>query len=284
MKLLGLDTEGVNQNIQQGLNFDTDRITEIAAILYDWDYKQPVKIADFLFNEAGRISVNEELIFLNGMDDAFLTEHGVCGQTAIVPRLEAVNKLIEECDAVVFWNGFRYDMSMLEAMYDRYGVEFKIKTKNKPFIDGLLDLDHPKFLRKLSMDSMQIHYKKMNPFPHRALTDVLTMMSVCEEYDMTRAFESSIMSNVVTVIADFSMPARGSSPSAYDQFEVTKDRVKSLGFHWNPDNKTWSTQMREHRIGPIQQQLAEVRCGVKTAAYLNDYELFKLQRSQHNPF
>ena len=44
MRVLGLDLEGMNVDIKKGVNTKLDRITEIGAVLWDWEKKQPLKM------------------------------------------------------------------------------------------------------------------------------------------------------------------------------------------------------------------------------------------------
>ena len=70
----------------------------------------------------------------------------------------------------------------------------------------------------------------LNPFPHRAVTDALTMLKLAGMYDWDETIKRS-KSPIRTLIANVS-------------FE-NKDLAKSAGFHWIAETKQWMLDIKE---------------------------------------
>ncbi len=237
--VLGLDLEGINENlVENGVNLDLDRVTEIGAVLWDVDRCQPIKILSELIDEPDHLPLDEDTTELTGIDDAMLADWGAKGKD-IVSILEKLVLMISKADAIVAHNGGNYDRPMIEAMAERHGVKFPQKI----WIDTGRDIEFPKMMKMRSMAALEHSHGFVNPFPHRAVTDVLSMMKIFSQYSYERIYALAT-SPVVSIVADLKAP-NWKDQAAVAEFNRVKNKVAKARFRWNPSDKTWSKDIHQ---------------------------------------
>lgn len=238
--VLGLDLEGINENlIENGVNLKVDRVTEIGAVLWDVQRQQPVKILSELIDEADHLPIDPDTEELTGIDDTMLLQWGAKGEQ-IKAILQQLIDLCEKAEAIVAHNGGNYDRPMIEAMAARYGLIFPQKT----WIDTGRDIEYPRKISMRSMAMLEHAHGFINPFPHRAVTDVLSMLKIfsCYDYERTLALAKS---PVVTIVATLKAP-NWKDVEAVAEFNRIKNKVAKARFRWNPSDKTWTKDI--HKI------------------------------------
>ena len=172
--ILGIDLEGINKDLlNQGVDVKTDRVIEVGAVLWDWNLSQPVKMISELIDEPDRLKISEEVEELTGLNDQILSDWAFKGEE-IRTFLVQLTKTMEKADYCMAHNSIGYDQPMLEAMFKRYDLEMP----NKPWINTLSDIEFPKRMKFHSMAMLEHSHGFINPFPHRALTDVLSMLKI----------------------------------------------------------------------------------------------------------
>tara|TARA_R110000868_G_scaffold334233_4_gene594943 strand:- start:4341 stop:5174 length:834 start_codon:yes stop_codon:yes gene_type:complete len=237
--VLGLDLEGINENlIENGVNLTLDRVTEIGAVLWDVNRSQPVKILSELIDEPDHLPLDEDTAELTGIDDDMLEQWGAKDKE-IVRILETLVSMIEKADAVVAHNGGNYDRPMIEAMAQRFGVKFP----DAIWIDSGRDIEFPKKMHMRSMAALEHAHGFVNPFPHRAVTDVLSMLKIFSAYNYERIYALAT-SPIVRVVADLKAP-NWKDQNAVDEFNRVKNKVAKARFRWNPSDKTWSKEIHQ---------------------------------------
>tara|TARA_R110000868_G_scaffold269233_2_gene528609 strand:+ start:17855 stop:18688 length:834 start_codon:yes stop_codon:yes gene_type:complete len=237
--VLGLDLEGINENLlENGVNLALDRVTEIGAVLWDVNRSQPVKILSELIDEPDHLPLDEDTAELTGIDDQMLEQWGAKDKD-IVRILEQLVAMIEKADAVVAHNGGNYDRPMIEAMAERFGVKFP----NAIWIDTGRDIEFPKKMHMRSMAALEHAHGFVNPFPHRAVTDVLSMLKIFSSYDYERTYALAT-SPIVRIVADLKAP-NWKDQGAVDEFNRVKNKVAKARFRWNPADKTWSKEIHQ---------------------------------------
>src|SRR5690606_9794451 len=97
----------------------------------------------------------------------------------------------------------------------------------KPWIDTKCDI--PQKGKSSSLVYMAADHGFVNPFPHRALHDVFTMLKLAGHYDLDEALQLA-RSPYITLVAEVSFDDR--------------DKAKSAGFHWDPKRKLWTQRVR----------------------------------------
>lgn len=238
--VLGLDLEGINENLlENGVNLKLDRVTEIGAVLWDVDRGGPVKILSELIDEPDHLPIDEDTAELTGIDDAMLNQWGAKGDD-IKHILGKLIAMIDQAEAIVAHNGGNYDRPMIEAMAKRFGVKFPEKT----WIDTGRDVEYPRKMHMRSMAALEHAHGFVNPFPHRAVTDVLSMLKIFAQYDYQRIL-SLARSPMVTLVADLKAP-NWKDQAAVAEFNKIKNKVAKARFKWNPTDKTWTKDI--HKI------------------------------------
>lgn len=237
--VLGIDLEGMNKNLlEQGVDIKTDRVIEIGAVLWDWEFHQPVRIMSELVNESDRLPMTEEVIQLTGINEDVLERYALKGDE-IKPVLERLAKLMESADYLMAHNAKGYDQPMLEGMFKRYDI----KIPDTIWIDTLTDLEFPSKIKQKSLAMLEYSHGFINPFPHRAVTDVLSMLKIASQYSLSRMGKLA-ESPIVQVVAQLQAP-NWSDKKEVAEFNKIKHKVAKNRFKWNPSNKTWSKEIQK---------------------------------------
>ncbi len=220
MLVLGYDTETT------GLLVNEDRIIEVGAMLYDTDARQPVRIFDTLIRP--RDPLPEGYISPTGIRGDWLIQHGVSFHDAF-GELQRIAAAMPEA-IVVAHNGNNYDRPITLAELSRHNIVGH-SLESAHWIDTKEDLPFKKQPKSRSLVHLAADHRFLNPFEHRALFDVCTMLKVMDEYPFDEVLAIS-KSPLVTIRA----------MTSYEQrFLASQAR-----FDWNKDGKKmWTKQIRE---------------------------------------
>ena len=230
MLVLGIDLETT------GLDTANDRITELGYVLWEIDTSTPVGIVN-------------SLIYEESMEPRFTPEavemmERVCGIT--VPMLhtfgihpdQAIDQLLAvvqlyKPEYVIGHNWENFDGPMLAMELKRQGG-----VLNLPSIDTRTDLPFATEPDSRKLKHLALDCGFINPFPHRAVTDVLTMLKVLSHYPIEQVIEYSKIP-WITVRADVK----------YEQRELAKARRYSwekLGE--KTYSKCWVKRIKENTL------------------------------------
>lgn len=209
MKVLGIDLETT------GLNCETDEIIEIGAVVYNWE----THTTEMILSEVIHIDtpLRQEIIELTSITDAMVKDGEKLHRV-----LSRLNLMAIGCGALMAHNA-PFDLSFLQ--------KFSFYPGNVTVIDSRTDLplDRKKH-QSMKLGHLAYSHGFINPFPHRALFDVMTMLKIASHYDINEIIARS-KSLTVTLIADVS-------------FE-DKELAKTAGFFWDPDHKRWKLSIKE---------------------------------------
>jgi DNA polymerase-3 subunit epsilon len=219
MLLLGFDVEST---WTQPVNPRIARPTEIGAVLYCTETRKPLKMMNELVHELDHPQSPKELVELTGITDDMKEKYGIPSMKA----MSMLNQLIGQCDYVVAHNGNVFDKVIYEEECSRVGIP----VVNKPWIDTKTDVPYPDSIKTTKLTYLCAEHGFANPFQHRALFDVLSMLRIVELYDINEIVEMAKQPNV-TVVASVSYQ--------------DKDLAKQRGYHWDGENKRWKKQMKE---------------------------------------
>ncbi len=237
--VLGIDLEGINENLlERGLNLAVDRVIEVGAVLWDFKKHAPLQILSELIDEADRLPISDEVKDLTGIDDEMLRDWGLKKDHTHL-LLKNLQGFMKRADYIMAHNGINYDIPMLGAMFKRHGLEMPEKV----WIDTARDIIYPKKFHLRNMASLEHAHGFINPFPHRAVTDVLSMFKIAMNYDFQEIVKLA-ESPKVKIIAKLRAP-NWKDPNEVDQFNVLKNRVAKSGFRWNPSKKEWSKEVHK---------------------------------------
>jgi len=237
--ILGIDLEGINRDlIYSGVDTKVDRVIEVGAVLWEWKSAQPVKIISELINEVDHLPISKEVENLTGINDEMLEKWGAKG-TAIHEILKQLSELMEMADYCMAHNGIGYDIPMLEAMFARYDMKMPAKV----WIDTMTDVEYPSNIPGRSMALLEHGHGFINPFPHRAVTDVLSMLKIASQYPLSRMSKMA-KSPMVTIAAALKAP-NWKDPAAVKEFNEVKNKVAKSRFRWNPSSKEWTKEVHK---------------------------------------
>lgn len=238
--ICGIDLEGINVDLEfSGPNLEKDRVIEIGAVLWDTEYGQPVKQLSELILEDSKPPISHEVFELTGISDELLERWGIKGE-AIEAVLQNLKDMMEKANYIIAHNGTHYDRPMLGAMFNRYGISMPSTL----WIDSFKDIEFPSRIRSKSQAMLEHSHGFINPFPHRALTDVLSLLKIISNYDLDRMVVLA-KSPLVTLQAVLT-PPNWSDQKELQEFNLKKNKVARAQFKWNPENKTWTKKV--HKI------------------------------------
>lgn len=227
MLLAGLDVETT------GLSPDADVITEVGVVLWDWELKTPVLFYNS-FVKTGRI-ISPELIKLTGITTEMCDAHGKEEEDILLD----VDKLLVKADYLCAHNA-PFDKSFLSALYARNGK----KLKDIPTIDTTVDVPFPENITARKLTHLAAEHGFVNPFAHRAVTDVLTMLQILGKYDLDQIIASATTPNILV-----------KASTTYEQRALPK----ALGFRWNADKNAWVKSIKVNMF--MQEQLKCEKAG-----------------------
>jgi DNA polymerase-3 subunit epsilon len=161
MLILGIDFETT------GLNIPTIGVTEIGMVLWDTEMHAPIKLFGSLV-EPGSYAVWE-------------------GATEFTMAAVDVNGITwyGSADIACAHNGNFFDRPLLDAWAARYGLD---SQKSKTWIDTMIDIQRPKKMHG-RLTYMAADHGFLNPFPHRAMFDVMTMLTILNKHELDPVLE-----------------------------------------------------------------------------------------------
>jgi DNA polymerase-3 subunit epsilon len=185
MRVLGFDLEATD------LDTATARITEVGAVLWDVPARVPLMISNHLcwgedYPSVFTPEVSAMVERVCKFTPAMLTEFG--GDPKEV--LQNLENMARNGGAqyIVAHNGEGYDKPLLLAELDRHGVEAPY-LRSLPWIDTRTDLPFVTEPDSRKLKHLAGDHGFINPFSHRAVFDVLTMMRIFGHYDIREIIE-----------------------------------------------------------------------------------------------
>lgn len=228
MRVLGLDFE---TTVVDPFDATKMRITEIGAILWDTVTNKPLQIfsqsvwaPDYVWHP-----LMEEI---TGLTEAEHKEFGIAPKKAINKLLELATKA--EC--IVAHNGKNFDKIVLEKDCERHGLPLP----GFHWVDSISDIPYPKKIDVRKLIYLGPAHGFLNPFSHRAIFDVLTMLKVMSHYDFEKILSRSKEPDV-TVKAKISPPF--GNTEAKGKIEV--EQAKARGYKFDNPTKTWVKRIKE---------------------------------------
>jgi DNA polymerase III subunit epsilon len=213
MICLGLDFE------TSGLDPAVDRVIEVGAVLWNTDSGLPLEILSVFCDSVDELS--PEIEEITGIKCSMLRQHG--RDSAEV--FSELNTMLLKAEAVIAHFGATFDKGFYEAECAR----LPLTAVERTWIDTALDLKYPPAMLTRKLTHLAAEHGFLNPFRHRAVFDVLTMLTVFQHYDAAAALEYA-RQPMVTVRAIVSYEDR--------------EKAKARGYRWNPEEKLWLKNCR----------------------------------------
>ena len=220
MYILGVDFETT------GLVESQDVVTEIGAVLWDWEGKKPVMILDELISLPENVKLNSVVVEMNGITEELLDEFGRDPREAF----DKLNKMGEKADWVMAHNA-EFDMKFYNSSIERIGAGKVLSEKT--WLDSSVDVTYPASIRTRKLGFLAAEHGFLNPFAHRAVFDVLTMLHVVKNYDIKE---------IIKLASEQKYELKANV--SYDDRQKARER----GFHWDGENKNWTKTVRESKM------------------------------------
>jgi len=213
-----------------GIDFETTSVdadtcypTEFALILWEPEKNQIIEPMSFLISVPDEIEITNEHI--SGISKSLVNTYGYEWtevQAYVLQRLVYADYLMahnKEFDRKILQRQFNWNNELGQKPYN-----------DSAWIDTMTDLPFPDHVKTRSLLHLAAEHGFLNPFPHRALFDVMTMIKLASMYDITEVIRLA------------------SSPNIWVRAAVSMDdrqMAKDLNFRWDPENKFWVRQIKE---------------------------------------
>jgi DNA polymerase-3 subunit epsilon len=221
---------------------------ELGAILFDTAEKKIIRAESFLMwdNENELYHWTDQIEEITGISLAHLLEFSISPSSGLVAFCErflqySVCLIGDDAEKIPVFahNAVSFDKVVFELWAAQYGAQAPEHLReliNKiTWVDTLSDIPYPKNIttRKLSYLAAELGF--VNPFPHRALPDTMTMMRVASHFDMDQAIVRSLQPKV-TCVADCKQPWKDSAPEGKKEVDFAKER----GYKFDATRKMWT--------------------------------------------
>lgn len=219
MLLLGIDFETT------GIDSKEDRPIEMGIVVWDTEKRVPAYLHSCYILGENWPKPTEEAQAVSNIDPEWV-------RAFYTPPHMALDKLCylaEQCDFMVAHNA-DFEMAFISEWLKRHPVIAGAKLKTIPWIDTKVHLPFPPKVNARDLVSLCSHHGFFNPHPHRALFDAWAMMKILDQYPLADVIENaqSAKCRLWSIGITFN----------------TKDRPKSVGYHWHGETKRWFTDVK----------------------------------------
>jgi len=187
MIVMGIDTETT------GLDIQKDTIIECAYCIWDTSENMPCLMRnDLLHSELENFEISQDVTNVTNLKIEHLKKWGVTHDRFFHEL--SINTINYKPEFIVAHNGHFFDKPMLFNNIDKF-INPPSNTinmiKNIPWIDTLHDLPfeegrEPKYK---NLTYLAAYHEFINPFPHRALFDVMSTLKIFSKYPLDKILE-----------------------------------------------------------------------------------------------
>jgi DNA polymerase III alpha subunit (gram-positive type) len=210
MIVAGLDIEST------GLDKVKDRPIEVGVALWTTKYHRSLDTRAILVQSDG-VPVTAEITEITGITQSMVDNFGYTPEEAFDESLYFVDR----ADAIVAFNGKRFDMPMCQQWAKRLQKQFPEKFVIDPYTD--LPMRGQELITMCA--KMGIYYD-----PHEAGADVGAMLRLMAKFPFEVVLERAKSPTVVIQ----SLQGRNEN-----------DKAKKHKFRWNPERKIWWKAVKE---------------------------------------
>jgi DNA polymerase-3 subunit epsilon len=212
---LDLETSGLDPN--------TDRITEVGAVLWNVETRKPVTfLSELIYDQDPNCPpLKPEITELTGIDDKMLETFGVpLGQA-----LGRLGLLLRHSVAVIVHGGIALDKAMIEQKYTALVGELP----QIPWVDTQVDFAYPEQMKMRALKYLAADHRYTLDFAHRGLFDSMATIYIASHYDIKAAIELARHPMIkVHAGVDFN----------------TKDEAKTRGYYYDNNTRSWFKNIR----------------------------------------
>lgn len=236
MIVLGLDCEST------GLDVSNDRITELACVIWDTERKVYLSIWNSFFYDETYPQIPDVVIGLNGITTDFLMRYGERTFVNLLSLDTFCRKWKPEY--IIAHGSGRFDEPLLKSEIARCKKNVDgmapLYFADLRWLDTRTDVDYPNhFDPSRKLKHIATEHEFCNPFPHRATSDVLTMLRILRSYDINQIIDNSKIP-LITIKAEVGYADR--------------ELAKTAKFHWDGSTKSWTKEIRENTLDSERQK------------------------------
>lgn len=237
-----------------GLDFETTgflpecRITEVGAALWDWELGFPVDLFNSLvWDDDYPNPIDPEVVKINGITADLCRKYGSPSRYCYA----MLNDMLLKCDYVMAYNGTSFDQPLLALEEGRQLLNGMDPTPVRPWIDSQDDVPFPDEMKTRRLKHLAAEHGFLNPFAHRAVFDVLTMLKIASQYKLADILALQAQPMVQL--------------EAHTSFQ-TKDLAKNVGYLWYPTRKLWLKTLKSGKVEHEMQVAKDIgfRCTLRT--------------------
>lgn len=209
-----------------GLDVTKDHVIQVAIVLWCTETHHALFKWEALLDWPD-LEIPEDARKVHGIDSMRLEEYGRDPKQVLAFASATLSN--PNVAAIVAHNGNLYD----RPIYVNNCRRVSETPADRLWIDTSCDVPYPEAIttRKLSHLAAEHHF--LNPFPHDALSDVMTMLKIADKYDWQ------------TILNYANSPSR--ILRAMVSFD-TKELAKKLSYRWNGDSKIWTKRVKEFQV------------------------------------
>jgi DNA polymerase-3 subunit epsilon len=220
MIVVGLDLETT------GLDRGKDRPIEVGVSLWTTKFNRSLDTRNLLVQSDG-VKVTEEIEGHTGINQGMVDNFGYTPEEAY----DEAMYFVDRAEAIVAFNGRRFDIPMMQNWAKRLGKQFPEKL----LIDPFTDLGMPGQELITMCAKMGIYYNA-----HEAGADVAAMLQLMSKFP----FEEVLQKARSPLLVVRSLQRRNEN-----------DKVKKHKFRWNPERKIWWKAVKEIDLRKLSEQV-----------------------------
>jgi DNA polymerase-3 subunit epsilon len=223
MLIAGLDLETT------GLDTGTCGITEISAAL--WDTNGGRLLSMFTTYVQPCQEIPAEVQKLNGITNEDCDRFGVSISLALT---EVYARILRHAHLGVAHNWTDFDGPILKRLWSEHAKRL-VCPDIQPihWVDSSVDVPYPEHVTTRKLEYLCASHGFLNPFPHRSLFDVVSMLKVVSHYPVDKILEL-VQSPMIRIRAVVSFEDR--------------EKAKARGYRWGQLTKTWTKNIRQSHL------------------------------------
>lgn len=218
MLIAGIDIES------SGLDLFKCHIVELAVVIVKANTTRPLYAGSYLLYDGpamGHEPMPPEVTAVNGITNEHLLNYGAPLQKGLQAALDTLKQFGVEY--LVAHNAQGFDRPILERHHEGF--------KAFRWVDSQADIDWPDQSRRLIHLAAERGF--LNPFPHVAISDALTMLRLLAEHDFeTVAARAEVPWVKVRAMVD------------YDN----REKAKARRYQFDPIAKHWYRMLKQDKI------------------------------------
>lgn len=195
-------------------------------VVWDTTLRAPIKLFGTLVDPGPQAIWEPGVEKINNLSPAICSKYGMPDDKA----LRYVLSWYGSSDVACAHNGTVFDRPLLDVWAERYGLD---SQKSKVWIDTKTDIE-TKQGNATRLVYMAADHGFLNPFPHRAMFDVMTMFKILDKQDIDKVMEMAASPSVtVKSLQAFEQNNLARNRGFHPQYDIGADGGKGKFKYWS---------------------------------------------------